>query len=1063
MALVIDVMQGHKQALLQKEQSQMVSMARKWGDVERAVQDKVEVFVNRVAQDGLTPGQLASRQFQLDRYASLLRQVQKEHEKYVDYADGAIQAGQKQYAAAGIKAAGDAIKAVGADYGVKMAFDILPVDAVEFMVGLAGDGSPLRDLLVNAFASGAQGMLDNLIKSTAMGHNPQRTARQMVREGLSQSLSRVMNIARTEQLRVHRESSRQQYIESKVVESYRRLATKDSRVCAACLMADGETYDLTESLKEHNQGRCTGVPTVMGFKPVQWERGPDWLMRQDPAVQKKILGAGRFQGWQEGKFDLDQIIAEKSNPTWGNSLHPASLKDLLSGSNTPYRVRLLDPDHFTPLPTPPIPRDPIAPLVPQLPPPDQALVWADKPLYEGQELNGVPLTPATPDYWLDVKDVKFKNKKEPALPSGTVSTGVVIIEPDGRAWVVEPKNHFGGYQHTFAKGRKEPDLTGQQNALKELYEEMGLSAEITGMVGDFKGTTTTTRYYLAKRTGGAPWEHGWETENVKLAPLNELDGMLNMQRDKDVLAAAQKLLNAPAPKPRKPRTPKVVPEPTGTPPSVENTVVEIDTFPSDLRGLEVVKRLGGSTGAELVRDKATGRMYVKKKGNNPGHLLEETYADAAYRALGVNVPNFKVYSDNGAPVKLAEFMDGARSLADIKQSDPKLYKRVKKELQKDFAADALMGNWDVIGLSSDNVLVDKDGKPWRIDNGGSFRYRAQGALKTEFSPYVDELWTLRDKKINAQTAEVFGDIGYYDLAKQMKGIDKKRDALLAAIPEKLRGAVGARLDNLKHLARIGDVLGKDSFDEGYADNFARHSVNMYKAGLIDALPKTMSNSGVIATDENGKRWDHLRGAGSIIEKLADYMRKNGGDYENIIPDWAGQQAADSWTRGAQAGKYFYATKRPEPEKLFWWKQGIDKAKENYDQFKAKVVGFDETMTIWHAFNYEFMQNVDFKLNNKKKGVVKLMRTENSAVMRAYNMNKGDKKPMLRGAVESYSIWKRVTVFGTELTYQEIPHHRIFGNYMLERAPGYNGAMFATDSENEFVAMSEGVDVTYAKR
>lgn len=849
MSVVVETMQAFKAALLSREAAQMQSMTRRWRALEEALQDRIEVFAARVAQDGLTVGQIQSRQFQLDRYASLLRQVQREHSGYVDYADGLIQAGQRQAGASGINAAAAAIRAIG----VRSGFDILPINVIENMVGLAGDGSPLQQLLQNSFGAAADGMLNQLIRATALGYNPQRTARMMVRDGLSQSLSRMMNISRTEQLRVFREGSRQQYQASGVVENYRRLATKDRRTCPACMMADGEVMELGESLKAHPSCRCTSIPTVMGFKPVQWERGPDWFAKQAPDVQRQILGPGRFNAWKDGRFDLDQLITEKSNGVWGNSLHPTPLRDLLSGNVQPYNVRLLDPNR--------------------------------------------PVTP---------------------LPQR-------IAEPP--------------------------------------------------------------------------------------------------------------------------------PEPEPLP---------SDGFPADLAGIERVKTLGGSTGAELVRDPATGKLYVKKKGNNPGHLLEETYADAAYQALGVNVPKFKLYSDNGQPVKLAEFMEG-RSLAEIKQSDPKLYAKAVKALQKDFAADALLGNWDVVGLSADNILVDKSGTPWRIDNGGSLRYRAQGALKTEFSSYVDELWTLRNPRINQQTAETFGGVGFYDLTKQMKALEKRRAELLAALPVELQGPVAARLDNLKDVTKISDLFKKDSFVESYTDNFAKHSVGLRKAGLIDGLPKKLTNSGVEVFDENGKRWDNYRGSDSIIGKLAGYMQRNGGDYERTIPYWAGQQAIDSWTNGAQAAKYFYAGQR-NVDDAFWWKFGKDKASEAYEKAKS-IIGADayhETLTAWHAFNYEFMRNTAFKNNNLKKGVVKLIRTENIDVMGLNNMQKGDTKTIKRGAVESYSVFKKVSVFGSEETVQEIPHHRIFGNYMLERSPGSNHGMFLGDNENEIVAMTEGVKVTYVK-
>lgn len=41
----------------------------------------------------------------------------------------------------------------------------------------------------------------------------------------------------------------------------------------------------------------------------------------------------------------------------------------------------------------------------------------------------------------------------PTVPNGMkLSAGAVIIEPDGRVWLVEPTNHYGGYHRTFPKG-----------------------------------------------------------------------------------------------------------------------------------------------------------------------------------------------------------------------------------------------------------------------------------------------------------------------------------------------------------------------------------------------------------------------------------------------------------------------------------------------------------------------------------------------------------------------------------------------------------------------------------
>jgi ADP-ribose pyrophosphatase YjhB (NUDIX family) len=125
------------------------------------------------------------------------------------------------------------------------------------------------------------------------------------------------------------------------------------------------------------------------------------------------------------------------------------------------------------------------------------------------------------------------------VPAGSAkkpASGVIIREPDGRVWIVAPANQFGGYEHTFPKGKAEPGLSLQANALKEAFEETGLRVKITGLVGDFQGDTSITRYYLAERTGGHPKDAHWESEAVKLVPGEHLLDYLNKPRDHEVLA-----------------------------------------------------------------------------------------------------------------------------------------------------------------------------------------------------------------------------------------------------------------------------------------------------------------------------------------------------------------------------------------------------------------------------------------------------------------------------------------------------------------------------------------------
>lgn len=234
-------------------------------------------------------------------------------------------------------------------------------------------------------------------------------------------------------------------------------------------------------------------------------------------------------------------------------------------------------------------------------------------------------------------------------------------------------------------------------------------------------------------------------------------------------------------------TPKPKPKPAGPP-----------EFPTDPEALKVVRRLGGSTGAELVEDDF-GRQWVRKRGANADHLREEGHADALYRAAGLAVPKSKLYETKAGPVKLAEFRSGV-SLGELKAKAPVAYAKAAAKLQEGFAADALYGNWDVVGMDLDNVLVDRaTGEVLRVDNGGSLRFRAQGARKlaTQWGDVANELDSLRQAGINPSAASVFGTLDDDTIRDQVAKLWKRKAKILKAAPPELRGTLEARLKSMK--------------------------------------------------------------------------------------------------------------------------------------------------------------------------------------------------------------------------------------------------------------------------
>jgi hypothetical protein len=399
-------------------------------------------------------------------------------------------------------------------------------------------------------------------------------------------------------------------------------------------------------------------------------------------------------------------------------------------------------------------------------------------------------------------------------------------------------------------------------------------------------------------------------------------------------------------------------------------------FPLALDALEQVRSLGGSTGATLVRDPNTGDLYVMKRGGSPDHLREEALADSLYQALGLRVPEFKVFEEGDRPVKLARFIEGEDLASVLRGRNTRLKNKVLRQLREGFGVDALLANWDVAGLDLDNILVDKDGNVWRIDNGGSLRYRAQGRNKgADWNGYPLELWTMRDAGVNAQTARIFGDLEFSEIVTQLGRINRKRKALLDLLPDDLRHTVAQRLDVMRDVARTAKTMNADRWKWSYIDGFTRHSVGLRHAGIVDAFPQQLKHRGVQIRDENDLAWDHLRGRDSVMHDLSTYMSRNKGDY-GVISYWMGRQAGSSWSGASQAVKWYLVQQRDIAAGEHFWLNGDAGAKKHYDGAVAKLgqQRYDGSMQMWHAFNYELMRNVSFERNNLRKGYVELVRT-----------------------------------------------------------------------------------------
>jgi hypothetical protein len=304
-------------------------LATRWLELERALEAKISLTAIAM-QQAKEAGKAINYSTLLSnrRYRELLAQVREQVLLQAQWTEGFIKDQQRILGKLGINHATEAIQLSFFDAGeIGAFFNRVPVSAVERMVGLAGDGSPLRALFQASFPNVVEQLSSTLIESTLLGRNPRDTAKLMA-DAAGGELNRMMTIARTEQIRVYREAARQQYVTSGVVDGYKRLAARQVNTCAMCIALDGEEYPTDEFMSVHPNDRCTMVPNVIGLPAQQWQKGPEWLANQPEDVQREILGPGAFELWNDNQIELQDLVRKYNHPEWGPSIQRTPLRDL---------------------------------------------------------------------------------------------------------------------------------------------------------------------------------------------------------------------------------------------------------------------------------------------------------------------------------------------------------------------------------------------------------------------------------------------------------------------------------------------------------------------------------------------------------------------------------------------------------------------------------------------------------------------------------------------------------------------------------------------------------------
>ena len=158
----------------------------------------------------------------------------------------------------------------------------------------------------------------------------------------------------------------------------------------------------------------------------------------------------------------------------------------------------------------------------------------------------------------------------------------------------------------------------------------------------------------------------------------------------------------------------------------------------DMTGWKKISNAGGSNGAALYQD-ANGNRFYAKKAKSDAHAQNEILASVLYERMGIPSSQARLGTMNGQSFIVSPEVKGDTNGFTKNIGDPEFL----KALQDGFAVDAWLGNYDVIGNDSYNVIADENGMPVRIDAGGALMYRGTGSIKSWWGAKPTEIDDMR--------------------------------------------------------------------------------------------------------------------------------------------------------------------------------------------------------------------------------------------------------------------------------------------------------------------------------
>lgn len=340
MADIFDLADRFRADLLRRDRVTARLLMEAYADAWRQVKADLDKLA-KDADESETKGETLNRAWlaRQDRLRSLERQIERQIAEVARIAGGAITADRVEAVQLGQQHARRLVEASLPEGRIAAAFNRLPSEAVEQMVGALVAESPLSRLLAELGPEAARAARRSLLSGLALGRNPRKIARE-VRKDVGGSLVRALTIARTETLRAYRGASIAAYqANDDVVKAWRWNARLDSRTCAFCWSMHGQVFPLSQRFASHPNCRCAPVPVTRSLRelgvdvddtaPDPGPTGVEAFGKLGASEQRQILGPAKYAAFKAGKLGLEDVRGFARVRGWGPVGFERSLRDIL--------------------------------------------------------------------------------------------------------------------------------------------------------------------------------------------------------------------------------------------------------------------------------------------------------------------------------------------------------------------------------------------------------------------------------------------------------------------------------------------------------------------------------------------------------------------------------------------------------------------------------------------------------------------------------------------------------------------------------------------------------------